>query len=82
MFVFISNFMQAILWLFLAVPTAIAILRYRHRCRKSNVTKGECLFLALGATMLVAAFIGIWFVDEWLRTLPDKMLSRNSYFRP
>lgn len=82
MFVFIANFMLAILWVFLDVPTAIAILRYRYRSRKSNATKGECLLLAFGATMLVPAFIGIGFVDEWLRTRPDMMLSRNSDFRP
>ena len=73
---FISIFEVTILWLFLAVPTAIAYLRYRHRRRTSNATKSENLLLALGATVFGAAYIDIGLVAELLPTQPDKMLSR------
>jgi hypothetical protein len=73
---FLSNFELTIAWLFLAVPTGIAFVRYRRRNRGSDIKMGGCLPLALAATAFGAALIILSAVDMWRRTQPDKMLSR------
>ena len=70
-----SNFELTIVWLFLAVPTGVALVRYRAGKKKAEARMGGCLTLALVATSLGGLLITFSVGEAWWRTRPDKMLS-------
>ena len=76
MFAFLTNFEFTILWLPLALGTAIAYLRYRWRRRGSGEAMGGCLSVAIKVTICLAVLIALSTFSTWKRTRPEKMLAR------